>query len=196
MQSQPQPQPQPQLQPQPQHLKGWPSPAYALCNVHLRATTEGGGCRSAFGPGTAAPPGQGTPIENGAAGTTGTGGGQGGRCPGLSMLRCAANQRATLQLWEADARAEVRPGEGQGRDRVLREAARAIRQREMDIQETRCRVALPQVYWERGEAIGRWAVSAMQWERNRINTPTAPAELGPAGAGRSSGPRRRQPNCG
>ena len=67
-----------------------------------------------------------------------------------------------LRLLEADARAEVRSEEGHGRDRELREAARGIRQREMDIQETRCRVALLQVYWERVEEMGRWAVNMCQ----------------------------------
>ena len=59
-----------------------------------------------------------------------------------TMLRRASNRRAMLQLLEADTRAEILPEEGQGRERIFWEAAWANRQREMDIWETRCRVAL------------------------------------------------------
>ena len=38
----------------------------------------------------------------------------------------------------------------------------------MYIWETRCRVALLQVYWERVEELGRWAVGTMQWRLNKV----------------------------
>ena len=31
-----------------------------------------------------------------------------------------------------------------------------------------CRVALLQVYWERVEEMGRWAVGALQWKPNKV----------------------------
>ena len=68
-----------------------------------------------------------------------------------TMLRRASNQRARLHLFEGETRAEILPEEGLGSERVLWEAAWAKRQREMDIWETRCRVALLQVNWERVE---------------------------------------------
>ena len=48
------------------------------------------------------------------------------------------------------------------------EGAWAKRQREMDIWETRWRVALLQVYWERVEDLGRWAVGIVQWRLNKV----------------------------
>ena len=50
----------------------------------------------------------------------------------LTMLRRAANQCAMLHLLKAESRAKILPEEGQGRERVLWEAAGAKRQREMD----------------------------------------------------------------
>ena len=64
--------------------------------------------------------------------------------------------------------AEILRGEGQGGERALWEVAWAKRQREMDIWETRCWVALLQVYWERVEEGGRRAVGVMQWRPNKI----------------------------
>ena len=60
------------------------------------------------------------------------------------------------------------PAERQGREKVLREAAVAKKQREMDIWETRCRLALRQVCWGRVDATGRWAVDTLQWRLNKI----------------------------
>ena len=66
------------------------------------------------------------------------------------MLRQASNQRARLQLLEAGSHTKILPEEGQERcRRVMWEAAWAKRQRETYIWETRCWVALLQVYWER-----------------------------------------------
>ena len=59
----------------------------------------------------------------------------------LTMLRRASSQRAMLQLLEAEWRARILPQEWQGRERVLREAAGAKRQREIGIWETRCQAA-------------------------------------------------------
>ena len=53
------------------------------------------------------------------------------------ILRLASNQRAMLQLWEAESCARVLPEEGQGTERVVREAAAAKRQRDIDIWEAR-----------------------------------------------------------
>ena len=77
-------------------------------------------------------------------------------------------KRAMPQLSEAESPAEILPEEGQGRERVVWEAAWADRQRAMDIWEARCRAALRQVYWERVKAMGRWAVDMLQWRLNKI----------------------------
>ena len=78
-----------------------------------------------------------------------------------TMLRRSSNHHARLLLSEADNRAKILPEEGQERCRVTWEAGWAKRQREMYIWETRCRVALLQVYWERVEEPGRRAVGTM-----------------------------------
>ena len=85
-----------------------------------------------------------------------------------TMLRRNSKQCARLLLSEADKRAKILPEEGQERCRVTWEAGWAKRQREMYIWETRCRVALLQVYWERVEELGRWAVGTMQWRLNKV----------------------------
>ena len=66
----------------------------------------------------------------------------------------ASNDRAKLQLQEAESHAKIPPWEGLGRERVLWEAAWANRRLGVSIWETRCRKAMQQVYWERVEAGG------------------------------------------
>ena len=85
-----------------------------------------------------------------------------------TMLRRASKQRAMLQLPEAETRANILREEGQERCRVMWEAAWAKRHREMDIWETRCLVAVQQVYWGMVEKLGRWAVGTMQRRLSKV----------------------------
>ena len=85
-----------------------------------------------------------------------------------TMLRRNSNHRARLLLPEAENCVKILPEEGQESCRVTRAAGWAKRQREMHIWNTRCRVALLQVYWERVEELGRWAVGTMEWRLNKV----------------------------
>ena len=81
-----------------------------------------------------------------------------------TMLCRNSNQCARLLLSEAEDRAKILPEEGQERCRVIWEAGWGRSQREMSVWETRCRVALLGVYWDRVEELGRWAVATVQME--------------------------------
>ena len=59
-------------------------------------------------------------------------------------------------------------GTGKGQGIVGSSLGQFQRRREMDICETRCRVALLQVYWEQVEEMGRWTVGMMQWRLNKM----------------------------
>ena len=81
-----------------------------------------------------------------------------------TMLRRNSNVQARLQLLEAEHRARILPEERQERGRILWEAGWAKRRRELDTLETRCRVALLGVYWERIDETSRWAVAMVQMD--------------------------------
>ena len=89
--------------------------------------------------------------------------------PTRARAERAEHAQSGCATLEAEPHAKILLEDGQERcRRVMWEAAWAKRQREMDIWETRCRVALLQVYWERVEEMGRWAVGALQWKLNKV----------------------------